>query len=249
VTRNYRIVLAAVLLAATVGAYWMFLLAPKRKEAADLGLKVGVAQAQVAQERATLAEYQKAQKNYKRNYETVVRLGKAVPADDDTRSLLVQLDTTAKRSGVDFANIDLQQTSGASTATATATTGQAVIPGAVTAGAFSTMPFTFGFSGNYRTLSSFFSRVDRFVTVNGDSIHVHGRLLRIDSISLTPGEGGWPAIRAQIGASTYVVPETSATAQGPAGTTPAGTATSTTTTTSSPSTSTGTSTSTASDIR
>ena len=37
------------------------------------------------------------------NYATVVRLGKAVPADDDVRSLIVQLDSAAERSNVDFA--------------------------------------------------------------------------------------------------------------------------------------------------
>jgi hypothetical protein len=214
------------------GAYWKLALAPKRQEAADLRQKIDVAQAEIAQARATLATYKKSQESYRDNYDTVVRLGKAVPADDDTRSLLVQLDATAKRAGVSFANIDVTQAAGTggSVATDSAHAGP-VIPGAVNAGSFSQMPLTFGFAGDFDGLSNFFGRLERFVTVNGDSVQVNGRLLRIDTIDLKPGEGGWPAIQAQVGASTYIVPDTGATAQGPAGatttTTSSGTATAT----------------------
>ena len=37
----------------------------------------------------------------------VARLGKAVPADDDVRSLMVQINSAADRSGVDFRTISI----------------------------------------------------------------------------------------------------------------------------------------------
>jgi hypothetical protein len=229
VTRTYRILIVVVVLAATAGAYWMLLLSPKRKDAADLQKQVAVAQAEVAQSKATLATYEQSREAYKQNYETVVRLGKALPDDDDTRSLLVQLDATSKRAGVNFANIDVLQAGSAGTSVASDANapadGAGVIPGAINGGSFSQMPFSFGFTGTFGSLSDFFGRVNRFVTIKGDSIQVNGRLLRIDSIDVKPGAGGWPAIQAQIGASTYIVPQTGATAQSPAGgTAPPGTA-------------------------
>ena len=256
--RTMRILLTAVLCAAAVGGYWKFLLAPKRQEAADLQDKVSVTQAQLEQTRATLASYKTSATTYRENYSTVVRLGKAVPADDDTRSLLVQLDTAAKRSAVSFANIDLQQSgvagSSGSSSVAQPTPGTTIVPGAISGGSFSTMPFTFGFAGDFGSLSNFFARVNRFVTVKGDKIQVNGRLLRIDHIKVTPGDGGWPNLQAQIDASTYLLPQTSATEQGPQGATAGGgvsTSTPSGTTTSPPSTSTGTGTSSsaASEIR
>ncbi len=80
---------------------------PSAPQAADLQERIAVAQAQLAQSQALVNTYRGAQKNYKANYETVVRLGKAVPTDDDTRSLLVQLDTSAKRAGADFDTINV----------------------------------------------------------------------------------------------------------------------------------------------
>ncbi len=254
--RTYRILIVVVLCAASVGGYWKFLLAPKRQEAADLQDKVAVTQAQLEQTRATLATYKKSAKTYRDNYATVVRLGKAVPADDDTRSLLVQLDTAAKRSAVGFANIDMQQSGAAGSAGSVAsdqsTAGSGIVPGAIAGGSFSTMPFSFGFTGTFGSLSNFFGRVNRFVTVKGDKVQVNGRLLRIDRIKVTPGEGGWPALQAEIGASTYLLPQTGATEQGPQGAATGGTTTSTssgTTTPPSTSTGTGTSSSAASEIR
>jgi hypothetical protein len=253
-----RILITAVLCAVAVGGYWKFLLAPKRQEAADLQDKVSVTQAQLEQTRATLASYKKSATAYRENYATVVRLGKAIPADDDTRSLLVQLDTAAKRSAVSFANIDLQQSGAAgsagSVASSQTTPGTGVVPGAITSGSFSTMPFSFSFAGDFGSLGNFFARVNRFVTVKGDKIQVNGRLLRIDHIKITPGDGGWPNLQAEIGASTYLLPQSSATEQGPQGAAPSGgvsTSTSSGTTTSPPSTSTGTGTSSsaASEIR
>ena len=67
-------------------------------------------QAQLAQTQAPDRAPTRARRtHYKANYATVVRLGKAVPTDDDTRSLVVQLDAAAKRSGVDFDTINAQR--------------------------------------------------------------------------------------------------------------------------------------------
>jgi Tfp pilus assembly protein PilO len=227
VTRTYRLLLGVVVLGAAGFGYWNFLLSPKRKDAADLATKVSVAQAQVAQTQQTLKEYLTAKSKYAANYSEIVRLGKAAPSDDDTRSLVVQVDAAAKRSGIAFANIDL--VAGAATASATSSVATAptpgaskLPPGAVNGGSYSLMPFQFSFEGEYDRLSNFFSRLERFVTLRGDKIEVNGRLLRIDKIALTPVDDGWPKIQAQIDAYAYVVPKdgdpaAGATASGPAG--------------------------------
>jgi Tfp pilus assembly protein PilO len=225
VSRNYRIMIAAVLAVLAVGGYWKLGLAPKRAQAADLAKQVATADAQVAQSRSLLATYQGAQAQYKTNFASVVRLGKAVPADDDTRSLLVQLDAAAKRSGATFDTIDVS--SGASATTTGATT-KPVAPGAVNAGSYSEMPFTLSFGGNFDTLENFVGRLQRFVTLNGDKVLVNGRLMRVAAIDVEPGAGGWPDLTAKITASTYIVPDASVSAA-PSGSSPSTTTTTTTT--------------------
>src|SRR5262249_45251703 len=154
------ILIGVVLFGAAAFGYWNYVLAPKRKDAAALQTKISVAQAQVAQTRQTLAEYQKAKSKYSANYQQIVNLGKAVPGDDDTRSLVVQLDAAAKRSGVDFNNIDLVSGAGAAAAPGsnvqTQTAASALPPGAVNGGGYAILPFTLNFTGEYGTLGNFF---------------------------------------------------------------------------------------------
>jgi hypothetical protein len=242
VTKNPKLLIAIVALVAVLGAYWMLVLSPKREQISKLDGEVAAAQNDLQQAQATLGTYEKAQSAYKANYATVVRLGKAMPADDDVRSLMVQLDAAAKRSNVDFGRIAVGGTSAAPTQTAGAPTGP---PGSVTVanGGFTAMPFTFSFNGRFKNLRTFLARLEHFVTVSNDKIEVTGRLLRLESLSLKAGEEGFPQITAEIGASSYLVPQaetqTAADAAAPGATTASATPTPGTTT---PTTTTATST-------
>lgn len=227
-SRNIRILLVAVVAFAAVGGYWKLALAPKRAEAADLAQQVSQQKAQLATSQGLLATYSGAKDAYKANYATVVRLGKAVPSDDDTRSLVVQLDAAAKRSNTAFDNIDVTAAGGAGNQTAATAADTSVAPGAISTGAYSVMPFSLAFNGDFSTLESFLGRLQRFVTVKGGGkILVNGRLMRVESINLQPGDKGWPALNAVVTASSYIVPDATAPAGAPS------TSPSTTTTTTS----------------
>ncbi len=238
-SRNYRIIIVAIVALGAVGGYWKLLLSPKRQQATVLEQQVATQKAQLAQTQSLIASYAGAKQAYQTNYATVLRLGKAVPTDDDTRSLVVQLDAAAKRSGADFDAINLAGSGGAG-ATTGASTGASTAPGAVNAGAYSAMPFTFAFTGTFDMLGGLLSRLESFVAVDGDKIRVNGRLLRIETIQLQPAANGWPGLQANVGASSYIVPETAATAADsvtPSTATPStSTAPGTTSTTSTPAT-------------
>ncbi|HEX6025390.1 MAG TPA: type 4a pilus biogenesis protein PilO [Solirubrobacter sp.] len=216
-SRTLRILIVAVVAFGAVGGYWKLVLAPKRAQVAELDQQIAVEQAKLAQTQSLIASYKGAKEQYKANYATVARLGKAVPAADDTRSLVVQLDAAAKRSNVSFDSININGSG--------STDGASVAPGAINAGAFSAMPFSFSFTGDFSTLGNFFSRLERFVTLKGDEIRVSGRLLRVESIALTPGDDGWPELNAQVGASSYIVPETTEPQATAAGSTSVGSTT------------------------
>ena len=210
-TGNRKLLLVIVAFVAVIGIYWTQVLSPKRAEIAKLDKTLVAAQTDLGETKATLTAYQKAQKGYKANYATVVRLGKAVPEDDDVRSLVVQLSAAAERSDVNFDRIEV----GGATATSGGTPTVAdpnVKPGppgsvAVGTAGFSAMPFTLAFDGQFKNLGTFLSRLERFVTVSNDHIEITGRLLRLESISLKAAEAGFPEIRAEIGASSYLLPE------------------------------------------
>jgi Tfp pilus assembly protein PilO len=214
VTRTNKILIAVVAAGLALCGYYFLLLAPQRKEATKLEGDIAAKQAEVAQAQAQLGTYEAARKNYKVNYATLARLGKAVPGDDDVRSLLVQLEATADGTGVDFEKIELG-TSLAGTSSTTPTTDAssgadalAAAPGAVpvAGGALSAMPFTFTFTGSYFDLQTFFAKLEHFVTLNNQRIKATGRLLRLESIAITPASAGFPDMQAEIGAATYIVP-------------------------------------------
>jgi hypothetical protein len=92
---------------AAIAAYWMLVLTPKREEASKLSKSITTKQGELKAAEQELASYRKAKDGYKVNYALVARLGKAVPADDDVRSLLVQLNAAAGKSKVDFRTIQV----------------------------------------------------------------------------------------------------------------------------------------------
>jgi hypothetical protein len=211
-TRTNKILLAVVAAVAALCAFYFLALSPKREEIAKLDADVAAKTAEVEQARATLASYEQAKASYKSNYATLARLGKAVPGDDDVRSLLVQLESAADRSGVDFAKIELGT---GATAAPTATADAAAAPGELAAapgtipvagGALSAMPFNFTFTGAFFDLKTFFARLEHFVTVNNKRLDATGRLLRLESVQITPAQTGFPDMKAEIAAATYLVP-------------------------------------------
>lgn len=90
-------------------------------------------------------------------------------------------------------------------------------PGAVVGPAgLPTMPFDFEFSGPFLQLEKLLRKIKAFTKVSGGQIKVNGRLMTIDSISLT----GFPDMKATIHATAFVLPDeqgllAGATAAGP----------------------------------
>jgi hypothetical protein len=207
VTRSTKILIPVVVAVAAIAAFYFMVLGPKRDEIAKLDTDIAAQQSQLDQSRALAASYKQAKSRYKANYTTLVRLGKAVPADDDVRSLLVQLNDAAERAKVNFHTLNVGAGSGPTTAASTATDGLAPPPGAIPVGSagFSAMPFSFGFQGSFFRLSDFFNRLEDFVTVTNKNVDVTGRLMLLGSISITP-KNDLRHLSAQIGAATYLVP-------------------------------------------
>jgi Tfp pilus assembly protein PilO len=211
-TRTTKILVAVALTAAAGAAYWFLLLAPKQEEITALDGQIAAKQVELEQSRQLMATYEAAKDSYKANYATLARLGKAVTADDDVRSLLVQIDDTAERSGVEFGKIEVGGSvagaEGGTEAAAPAEGELAPPPGTVPFGdgGFSAMPFSFSFTGSYFELSTFLARLERFVRVQNEDIGVNGRLLRLESLQLAPADDTSSDLRAEIAAATYIVP-------------------------------------------
>jgi hypothetical protein len=236
VTKNPILIAAVAFILAGFG-FNHYALSPKKAEANKAKAQVTEAQSRLDAARALLATNQAARASYRADYSTVVRLGKAVPSDDDVRSLVVQLDSAAKATHVDFDSIEVSTASGTSaSSTSTGSASGASLPPGATIGpaGFPIMPFTFTFTGQFFRLGAFFQKLDAFVHQSNDKLSVNGRLLTVEGIKLEPDSTGFPNIKATVQATSYLASPLEgstggATAAGPAGTT-AGTSTVPTTT-------------------
>lgn len=188
-----QIVLGVALTVAAVAAAWMFLVAPKREDAAALGAQLSTARARLVDANARAATAAQARATYARDYATVARLGKAVPVNADVPSLVFQLETAARRAKVDFRAV-------------TASDPAAPAPGtsAAKSGGIQSAPFTFKFVGNYFGLRRLLAEIDRFSRVRGTRVAVSGRLLTIDGMTINPSSKGLPSIQSTVTARAYV---------------------------------------------
>lgn len=207
-TGRDRIVAIVVGVLAVLGAAWMLVVSPVRKQAGELSAQVSAAQTQLTSAEGQLLNARTAQAQYTSAYAAVVSLGKAVPPTQEVPSLIVQLEQASNRKSVEFASI----VSGGGAATSTP--GAAPAASATPAG-FSAMPFTFVFNGNFFALEHLFEGLNRFTLRKASGpLQVSGRLLTIQSIKLTPMAAGASTgtnsanatLNGTITATAYVLP-------------------------------------------
>ena len=212
-TRRNTILLVAVAAVAAVGAYWMLALAPKREEAAAIDTKIAAKQAALAQAEAEVADYEQARARLPGQL-LDGRPARQGRSRRRRRALADGADQLCRRPAA--ASTSARSTSARRALPAPAPlrrsrppATKAPPPGASTVGTagFATMPFSFGFKGSFFELGKFFNRLDRFVAVRNGGLDVTGRLLLLNSITLTPDtEKGFPMLIADVSASSYLLP-------------------------------------------
>jgi Tfp pilus assembly protein PilO len=244
-----RPIIGMLVVAAAAIAFWTLLLSPKRDEAAKLAQQVEGVTATVESARGELAQATAARRSFPAAYHQLVELGQAVPANDETPSLLIELETIAAASGVEFDDIQLEgegeaapeavaapaptteATAGTLTATPAAETisptevEASLLPLGASIGSagLAIMPYSLDLKGNFFQVANFIGAIDSLVR-SGSAMKVDGRLITINGFSLSPGttEGGGPGAAAELQANFSVTTYLTPPGQGvTAGATPA----------------------------
>lgn len=126
---------AAIIPAVLVLGFWFLVLAPKRAESGRLGTQLSAAQSKRDNAVSEAGQLQGARNSYAKDYETVVRLGKAVPASLDMPSLLVQLESAAKGTNIEFDSVKAGTRTAAAPAASTSGGSGSTAPPAAAGGA------------------------------------------------------------------------------------------------------------------
>ncbi len=202
--------------AALAVAFWMLALSPKREEAKELGVQIEQLEGSLAQHEAEADAAEEARESFPVNYRKLVVLGKAVPGDDDTASLLVQVNRIADGAKVEFQTLKLSPSSGGdSDAPPSASTGEPVsateaaasllpLGAGVGPAGLAVMPYTLTFRGDFFEIADFIKGLDSLVDTTNEEALVDGRLITIDGFSLKEDpERRFPELQASFAVTTY----------------------------------------------
>jgi hypothetical protein len=196
-------------------AFWMLLLSPKREEASELGTKIESVESSLTQHEAEVAEGERAREEFPVAYQRLVVLGKAVPANDDIASLLVQINRLARGADSSFRNITLSSSGGSEAPEAT---GPAASPTEAEASllplgaeigpaGLGVMAYEVELDGSFFEIADFLKNLDGLVKTKAGNVTVDGRLLTINSFALEGDqELGFPALEGTLSLTTYLTP-------------------------------------------
>jgi Tfp pilus assembly protein PilO len=220
-----RLIVAMLIVAALAAGFWILILSPKRQEASELGTEVEQLQSTLAIAQSQATEAEAARAEFPGDYRSLVVLGKAVPGDDETSTLLVSLNRVAADTDVDFDSIRLSDGGGETTSAPLASEAGPTTPvtstvpateaaaalmplgAAVGPAGLSVMPYDLNFKGTFFDVADFIQGIDSMVTTSNSGTAVDGRLVTLDGFALTEDSGReFPFLNAEFKVTTYLVP-------------------------------------------
>jgi Tfp pilus assembly protein PilO len=215
----------------------MLILGPKQEKADELSRQVDTLNVSLAEAQSKASEATAARRDFPTDYRQLVVLGQAVPAGDETSSLLVELNDVATKAKMSFESIQLSSGTGgeavapapvaptpetpapaepSSAAPASATippteAAASLLPLGATIGpaGLGVMPYRLAFSGNFFQVADFIKKIGSLVHTGDSEIAVNGRLMTLDGFALNADpELDFPHLDANFMVTTYVTPPT-----------------------------------------
>lgn len=173
-TLSVLIALSAMLLV-VAGSYLLVL--PQRHKATRLDAETVKTQ-QAIEEARLAAQPEHVQPIHVAN---LFKLVKAMPDTPDMPGIMLQLNQTARDSGIEFDSITVS---------------------APTAGV-AAVPISLEFNGNFYDLDDFLFRMRNLVSVREGELQATGRLFTVQSVDFGQGSGGFPSISANVNLNAY----------------------------------------------
>jgi Tfp pilus assembly protein PilO len=104
---NERMIFVGVAIVALAVGFYLLILAPKRNKASELQGQIDQLHSSISTAEQQTSYGEQARQDFPKYYGRMVVLGKAVPAEADTASLLVQLNSISHQTKLDFRSISI----------------------------------------------------------------------------------------------------------------------------------------------
>jgi len=223
------LIVAMLLIAALATAFWILALSPKREEASKLDTQVKQLEGSLAQRESEIASSEEAREEFPVDYQRLVVLGTAVPSEDETASLLVQLNHVSDKAHVRFQTLTLEASdseSASESGSPASAGGEPVSPteaaasllplgASVGSAGLAVMPYQLTFTGDFFKIADFIKGLDSLVKTTNEKVGVDGRLITVNGFSLAEDpEAKFPALQANFSVTTYLTPPSEGTTAG-----------------------------------
>jgi Tfp pilus assembly protein PilO len=223
-------IILGVVFAVVLAGFYFKALSPKREKASQLNDDIALLKSDIGVQEQNAAYGEDARQRFPTYYGRMVVLGKAVPSQAETASLLVELNSISGHADVKFQGIELSEGSAAtasssSTAPAAAPTAASSTPtpateasvasaplgSSVGPGGLLTLPYSLSFTGTFFDVADFFSGLDSLnhLRDGGAMVAADGRLVTVDGFSLSPPDslgGPTPVLKVNLAVTAYVTP-------------------------------------------
>jgi Tfp pilus assembly protein PilO len=185
VKQRDKILIAVAASLVAVMAGWFIIAKPKRAEMRTLDTQIEAKRTELSGVSARAAQYRAARDSLVRNPQAFRQSAKALPNRVAMSELLRTLSRTASGTGVTMSDLSTSA-------------GDASTPG------ISSVNLALTFDGTFLELQRFLGKLQKFVKVSKQRVAAKGRLLALDGISLTAGEGS-TSVSAKVSATAYIL--------------------------------------------
>jgi type IV pilus assembly protein PilO len=162
---------------------WLVLLGPKQRHISDLRSQAAAVQAQINEDVARAGDARRSPGRTTIKTADVYKLNEAMPSETDMPDLLLELDQTAKASGVSIDSLGFGP------------------PAPSTDGTYSSIQISVQAKGNFYTLTDFLYRLRNLVYVSNGALQANGRIFSVGVFAVTPAQ---KSLSAQITLDTYL---------------------------------------------
>jgi Tfp pilus assembly protein PilO len=213
-TQSTKTALAVVLIVVAAAAFWLLLLSPKRDKASELSAQVAAAKSSLSTERARAEEGLVAKKKFRGDYQQLLLLGKAVPAESEVASLLVELNALGRSASTPLLGLENKadesspETTSTGAPTETTVAQEPPLGSKVGPAGLRAMPLKLAYAGGYFPLVELMKNVNGMVTTKDGRVAANGRLVTINSFVLKPVNNAtqFNIVTGELDATSYTTP-------------------------------------------